>query len=389
MQIKSVHAVKVKNSNNQDAIEVIVNGKYKGSSPSGTSTGKYEVNSFSTNGIQYSIDFVNDILNKQLENVELETFDDLEILEEELWEHDSSQNLSKIGGNTVVALEYALLKGMFAKGVFKGLSDKWKIPMPLGNVIGGGRHAKNSCDVQEFLLLPKSKTFAEAVYANKLVHTKVGSILKAKQDQESAWICRASTDQILDLLTEAKEDVEKKLGIKIGLGMDVAANSLYSKRKYNYKIFSRSHKDFSLSINEQAEWINSLIKKYKLVYVEDAFEENDFNSFGKLNDSALICGDDLICTNLERLKNAVGKINAVIIKPNQIGSLVETKKVVDFALKNNITPVMSHRAGETLDTTICHLAVAWNIPIVKFGIKGNYREAKLNEIIRIERAINI
>ncbi len=387
MQIKSVKAVKIKDSNNKDAIEVIINNKFKGSSPSGTSTGKYEVYPYSSKGINFSINFVNNILNKQLKNVELATFEDLEILESGLWDYDNSNNLSVIGGNTVIALEYALLKAMFPKGVFKGLSDKFSIPMPLGNVIGGGKHAKNSCDIQEFLLLPTADSFKEAANANRLAHEITGRILNSKQDQESAWTRKAGTDQILELLKDVTEQVEKKTGVKISLGMDVAASSIYSKRKYHYENFSKSRKEFSLSINEQAEWINSLIKRYKIKYVEDAFEENDFNSFGKLNDSALISGDDLICTNLDRLKRAVGKINAVIVKPNQIGSLIETKKVIDFALKNNITPVFSHRAGETLDTTICHLAVAWQVPIVKFGIKGAYREAKLNEIARIESKV--
>lgn len=388
MQIKSVKAVKIKDSNGKDAIEIIVNGKFKGSSPSGTSTGKYEVMPYSSKGINFSINFVNELLNKQLKNVKLEVFDDLEVLESGIYDYDSTDNLSILGGNTIIALEYALLKAMFPKGVFRGLSDNWKIPMPLGNIIGGGRHAKNSCDIQEFLLLPEADSFKEAVNANRLAHETVGRILNTKKDQESAWTLKAGTDQILELLKDVTSQVEDKTGVKINLGIDAAANSLYSKRKYNYKIFSKSRKEFNLSINEQAEWINSLIKRYKLKYVEDAFEENDFNSFGKLNDSALICGDDLVCTSLDRLKKAVGKINAVIVKPNQIGSLIETKKVIDFALKNNITPVISHRAGETLDTTICHLAVAWQVPIVKFGIKGAYREAKLNEIARIERAIS-
>lgn len=386
MKIKSVKAVKIKDSNGKDAIEVIINNKYRGSAPAGTSTGKHEVVAYPSKGLSQSINFVNK-LNKQLKNTDFETFEDLEELENELLEYDSTSNISKIGGNTIIALEYALLKGMFGRNhVYKGLTKSWKVPMPLGNIIGGGAHAKDSCDVQEFLLLPKAKTFAKAINANRIAHEKVGNILKTKKDQENAWKIKASAEQILDLLTQVCDEVKDQTGVKINLGMDVAANSLYKSRRYYYKKFSRSHNKFSLSAKEQIEWINSLIKRYNLVYVEDPLHEEDFRGFGELNEKAMICGDDLICTNLERLKKAKGKINAVIVKPNQIGSLIETKKLIDYAFKNKITPILSHRAGETLDTTISHLAVAWKIPIVKFGIDGKFREAKLNEIARIERA---
>ncbi len=135
-------------------------------------------------------------------------------------------------------------------------------------------------------------------------------------------------------------------------------------------------------------FVLQLIKDYNLAYVEDAFEENDFASFYRLKrwvkNKSLICGDDLISTNLKRLRKGRNSVNSVIIKPNQIGSLIETKNVVDFAKKNKIVPVISHRGGETMDATIAHLAVGWEIPIIKCGIYGKERVAKIKELIKIE-----
>ncbi|MFH0936190.1 MAG: enolase, partial [Candidatus Woesearchaeota archaeon] len=145
-----------------------------------------------------------------------------------------------------------------------------------------------------------------------------------------------------------------------------------------------------LNKKEQYDFVLNLINKYNLKYVEDPFYEEDFDSFNRLSQevkNVLICGDDLICTNIERLKKA--KINCVIIKPNQIGSLIKTKEIVDYCQENSITTVMSHRSGETMDKTIAHLAVAWEIPFVKFGVYGKERVVKLNELTRIERLIKI
>jgi enolase len=174
----------------------------------------------------------------------------------------------------------------------------------------------------------------------------------------------------------------------IDLGIDLAASSLFSGTIYCYKNYSGEQRKRMLNRKEQYDFVLDLIKKYNLKYIEDPFYEDDFDSFNRLNQEisdVLICGDDLICTNIERLNKA--RVNCVIIKPNQIGSLIKTKEIIDYCQDNNITTVMSHRSGETMDKTIAHLAVAWEVPFVKFGVYGKERVVKLYELTRIERLI--
>ena len=142
----------------------------------------------------------------------------------------------------------------------------------------------------------------------------------------------------------------------------------------------------ALTKKEQINLMNRLVSDYNICYIEDPLHENDFNGFKEIK-ANLVCGDDLICTKIERLKSAVGKINAVIIKPNQIGSLIKTKEIVDFAKENKITTVISHRSRETNDAMISQLAVAWEIPYIKLGIFGRERTAKIKELARIEKEI--
>ncbi|MDP3918691.1 MAG: enolase C-terminal domain-like protein, partial [Nanoarchaeota archaeon] len=170
----------------------------------------------------------------------------------------------------------------------------------------------------------------------------------------------------------------------------IAASEFYSNGKYNYKNFSKDQTKKTLTPKEQIALVNSWIKKYKLAYVEDPLHEEDFKGFSQLDKKTLICGDDLLTTNLTRLKKALRNksVNSMIIKPNQIGSLIKTKKVVDFAHSQGIKTIISHRSGETLDNTISHLAVAWNIPYIKTGIYGKEREVKLKELLKIENEIS-
>ena len=156
--------------------------------------------------------------------------------------------------------------------------------------------------------------------------------------------------------------------------------------EYNYKNYSYSLSKTALSRKEQVGFINKLILDYGIEYVEDPLQENDFNGFKEIN-ASLVCGDDLVCTNIERLEKALGKINCIIVKPNQIGSLIKTKEAIDFAKENKIIPVISHRSGETMDNIISHLAVGFEIPYIKLGIYGRERTAKIKELIKIEKKI--
>ncbi|MBS3170756.1 hypothetical protein J4223_03160 [Candidatus Woesearchaeota archaeon] len=374
MLIKDLKARVIKNSRNENAIEVIVNKKYVASAPSGASTGMYEVKAF-TKDVRFAVNY----LNKYSVHYDFEEFKDLEVLD---------HLKSIIGGNPTIAVQYAVLKAMSKNKVYSFLNPKAKkLPVPLGNCIGGGAHTKiKASDIQEFLLIPKAKTFSQRANINRNVYEMIGKLSKAKsKTDEGAFILNQKNEDIFEFLTDLVYEFREHTGYKVNFGIDLAASQFFKKGKYYYK----NSKQKVLSREKQINLVNDWIKEYNLGFVEDGLEENDFSGFAKLNKKTLICGDDLITTNLERLKKAIKlkSVNSMIIKPNQIGSLIETKKVVDYAHKHGIKTVISHRSGETMDFMIAHLAVAWNMSYIKTGIFGKERECKLKELVNIEREI--
>ena len=381
MIIKQLEAKIIKNSRNEETIQIIINKKYKASTPSGASTGAHEVKAFPRQGIKKVISFIN--RHKALWiGEEFKTFNDLE---------DFEELIQDLGGNTVIALQLAVLKTMSNNKIYSFLNPKAKkLPTPLGNCIGGGAHSKlKSTDIQEFLLIPTAQTFEEKVKINKHIHKLLRKKLKSKKlNDEGAIIPNLSSEETLDFLYNFLEDKDNTLGYKVSIGLDVAASEFY-KKTYNYKNFSKENKRLKLKRSEQISLMNEWVQTYKIKYLEDPLEQEDFKGFAKINKKTLVCGDDLTTTNFERLKTALrhNSINAIIIKPNQIGSLNKTKKVVDLAHKNKIKTIISHRSGETMDNSIAHLAVAWKIPYIKTGIYGKEREAKLKELIKIEKEL--
>lgn len=374
MLIKDLKARVIKNSRNENAIEVIVNKKYVASAPSGASTGMYEVKAF-TKDVRFAVNY----LNKYSVHYDFEEFKDLEVLD---------HLKSIIGGNPTIAVQYAVLKAMSKNKVYSFLNPKAKkLPVPLGNCIGGGAHTKiKASDIQEFLLVPEAKTFSQRANINRNVYEMIGKLSKAKsKTDEGAFILNQKNEDIFEFLTDLVYEFREHTGYKVNFGIDLAASQFFKKGKYYYK----NSKQKVLSREKQINLVNDWIKEYNLGFVEDGLEENDFSGFAKLNKKTLICGDDLITTNLERLKKAIKlkSVNSMIIKPNQIGSLIETKKVVDYAHKHGIKTVISHRSGETMDFMIAHLAVAWNMSYIKTGIFGKERECKLKELVNIEREI--
>jgi enolase len=389
MKIKEVRAKKILNSKQEETIEITINKKYKASTGTGTSVGKHEVRAYPKTGIP--VDLVNNNLNKKLKGYKINEFTDFIELENLLKGIDNTENLSVIGGDTVIALEYALLKSLCKGEVWKYLNPNVrKMPLSLGNVIGGGKHSIiESADVQEFLIMPKTRKFNDSAVVNAFVYNKIKNEFNVnKRDFEGAWIVNDTNFNILQKLNNVIQEASDEIGFMIDLGIDLAASSLFSGTIYCYKNYSGEQRKRMLNRKEQYDFVLDLIKKYNLKYIEDPFYEDDFDSFNRLNQEisdVLICGDDLICTNIERLNKA--RVNCVIIKPNQIGSLIKTKEIIDYCQDNNITTVMSHRSGETMDKTIAHLAVAWEVPFVKFGVYGKERVVKLYELTRIERLI--
>lgn len=378
MIIKEVKARKIKTSNGRDTIEVVINKKYIASAPLGTSTGKNEVATFNKQGVDFCVRKINAM--KDFIGLKIDKFDDLKQIE---------SNAGMLGGNSVIAIEYAILKAMSDNEIYSLLNAHVdKMPMPLGNVIGGGAHFKgNAADFQEFLLMPKSNKFSDNAFANEYVYRQVGqSYPIAKKTIEGAYALNLNNIRIIEILKKIIERASKELGFEIGIGIDIAASSFFRNSRYNYSNQSYSAQDKSLNKKEQIAFINEIVEKYGIEYVEDPMQEEDFNGFKGIK-ANLVCGDDLICTSTKRLQKAFGRINAVIIKPNQIGSLIKTKEIIELAKENGITPVLSHRSGETLDASISHLAVGWETPYIKTGIFGRERTAKINELIRIEKML--
>lgn len=385
MKIKRVTARKILNSRREETIEITVNDKWSASAPSGASKGKHEVKAFPKSGIP--IKFVNKTLNDEFRNFKINVFEDFKEVEDIFKEYDDTKNLSKVGGNTIIAFEYALLRALSKGEVWKFLNPfAQEIPVPIGNCIGGGAHFKGVVsDIQEFLLIPDTHIFQDAAFANQYTHKIVGQELGiSDKTDEGAWAPTLSNLEILNLLERVIERVQSEVGFNIKLGLDVAASQLWDGKSYNYKNFGGNKR--SLSAEDQLGFINNLITRYDLLYVEDAFHEEDFESFSQLK-SQLVCGDDLVCTNINRLKKAINSVNTIIVKPNQVGSLVKTAEIIEFAKQNDITPIISHRSGETVDPMISDLAVGFEIPYIKCGIDGKERMTKLNRLKTIENQL--
>ncbi len=395
MFIKEIKPRLILNSRNEKTIEIILKtyeGTFNSSAPSGRSKGRHEVPMYNAKGIEYSLKLMRLLCTKwKNKNFLIKNFEDMKIVEAEIRKFEHV--FGRLGGNFVYALEAVILKAAAKdkkKEVWEMFSGKKEIGMPVGVVIEGGKHAHNpdKPDFQEFLFIPNEKRFSRAVTKMIRAYDKMADVLKKKEmkflrrGDEGAWETGLSNEEVLELMKEVGDE----FGLRIGT--DIAASSFYKNGHYNYK-----NKRLIRDRQEQIDFIERLIGKYKLFYVEDGLQEDDFAGFKELNDDvknrALIVGDDLTTTNLLRVRTAVknGAINAVIIKPNQIGSLIEAAKVVEFCKKNNIKTILSHRSGETMDNILGDLAVGWGVDFVKFGVHGRERLVKLGRIMEIENKL--
>ena len=405
MHLNSLTAHKILNSRNEPTIAVtaeVKGKKVEASAPSGKSKGKYEVKEFSSKGLDFSIAFVNSLGKKLVdEKINFEVFDDLKKVEDLVNKYDATKNLSFVGGNTLYVLETAILKALAIneeKELWEFLlqGKKPKIPLPLGNCIGGGLHIKQGkkTDFQEFLIMPRTKKIFDAQFINIQFYNQALKEIKEKdvlwQDtftDENAIGATLNNEEVLELMNNIREKMQDKFNVKIDLGLDAASSSLWQAQMYRYK-----NKKYELTTKDQQEFIKKISQDFNVYYIEDPLNENDFQGFSVLNSNLknkLIVGDDLTATNPERVERALKmkSINGLIIKPNQIGSLIKTRQVIEMARQHNITMIISHRSGETLDNALAHFAVGWQIPIIKCGIVGKERLAKINELIRIEKSV--
>ena len=377
MIIKSLSAKKILDSRKQPTIQVTVNNS-KASSPSGKSTGKYETSPYQKN-LNHSIKQINSLKIP----FSITKFQDLKKLEAHIKKTFNLKNPKEFGANALFALESAVLKSLATEkntSLYKIINPKAKnLPVPVGNAIGGGLHSlnKNKPEFQEFLIIPKNKSIKQNIKILNEIYKKLKIKLEAKnKNDEGAWETSLAIDQILRLLKSYKN---------INLGVDIAASTFYKNSEYHYK-------NKSLNSKAQIHYINSLIKDYNLLYIEDPLQEKDFKGFSKLKRSSshLIVGDDLTATQIPRLKKSLSSnaINAMVIKPNQNGSLIELQKIFQICKKNKIKTILSHRSGETLDSAIADYSVAFEADFIKTGISTLYRKSKLNRLIEISKGLN-
>jgi len=400
--IENVKARIVFDSRGNEAIEIDVTtprGTGRSSAPSGASKGRWEVKSYPGNEVSQAVKMVEKFVVPRLVGM---TLDDFRLIDTKIRELDRTPDLSEVGGNTAYAVSLAsAIAGAASRQIplFQHLSDvrAYELPYPLGNVVGGGLHAKGDrTDIQEFLVLPtKSRTFAEAASANIRVHREAARLIEGKgikvsgRGDEGAWVVGLRTEQALEMLSKACSIVSDATGVKLRIGVDMAASSMYDEKDKEY---TYQRDDKKIDERDQLEFVLELINRYKLAYVEDPFHEESFASFAELTSkvsNTLVCGDDLFTTNVGRLRRGVeaGAGNSVIVKPNQVGTLSDAFAAAGFAKQAGYVPVVSHRSGETCGSEIAHVAVALQAPIIKLGVVGGERIAKINELIRIEEIL--
>ncbi len=376
--------------------------------PSGASTGKHEAlelrdgdfSKFQGKGVLKAVGNINNLISSNLVGIEPL---DQEAVDNILLELDSTGNKSNLGANAMLAVSLSCAKAAAIHQKIQlfehiaqiaGNKKSFILPTPLMNVINGGKHAPSSTDIQEFMIIPiGAVSFSEAVRMGSEVFHLLGKVLKEKgydttvgDEGGYAPKVRAGNKEALDLILEAIKRAEYNIGTDFVLGLDIAASELYKDGRY---ILQTENK--SLSSDEMIEYLKSLVEDYPIVSIEDGLSEDDWVGWGKLTESlgqkVQLVGDDLLVTNPEFLKKAIDQksANAILIKPNQIGTLSETIHTVKIAQDSGWNTIVSHRSGETEDTTIAHLAVGLSAGQVKTGsLSRTDRTAKYNELLRIE-----
>ncbi len=399
-KIEKIRIRKILDSRGNPTVELDVyaeNGiKCRAAAPSGASKGSMEVKEYPNDGIDFAIgQAIEKIVPKIIGN-DIATYQEVDKI---LHEIDGTTDFSKIGGNIAVVFSLGVAKAaakaenMELYQFLLGKNDP-VMPFPLGNIIGGGKHAVNGTTMQEFLSVSFGKTYSNSAFANVMVHKRVGELLKKKfpgiplgLGDEKAWVAMIDDAGALGLVSEAVSAVSKEVGFDLFPAIDMAATNFYTGARYEYNNGKR------LTTEEQIDFVSELAEKFSVNIIEDPLTESDFDGLAaltrRIGNKTMIVGDDIFVTNKERLKEGIrkGAANAILIKPNQIGTLSDMIETVKLAKKNNYETVISHRSGETEDFTIAHLAVGLGIKYIKTGTIGGERTAKHNELIRIEEAI--
>jgi len=398
-KITSIRGRIIHNSRGTKTIEVdvISDNQYLGrtSAPSGASVGKYEAVSFPEGGPEESLHILNENSKKFLE---FES-SDLKSIDEALKVIDQTSNYSKIGGGLAYAITIASIESAskaVGKQLFELISeqDEYRFPIPIGNILGGGVHAgPGTPDIQEILIsAPSAKTIRDAIETNFKVHKELRNVIEKAdpsftngRGDEGGWAPKCGNEKALELCATTCENLGYTLGKEVSLGVDFASSTQWNEEKHLY-VYERA--GFENTPEKQIEFAANIIEKYKLIYAEDAVHEEAFGDMSELVSKfpkTMITGDDLTVTSKDILKKAIENksCNAAILKVNQAGSLYDALEFAKVADNNDIKLITSHRSGESIDSQISHIGIGTNSKMLKVGVVGGERVAKLNELIRL------
>ena len=398
-KITSIKGRIIHNSRGTKTIEVdvISDNQYLGrtSAPSGASVGKYEAVSFPKGGPEESLRILNENSKKFLE---FES-SDLKSIDETLKAIDQTSNYSKIGGGLAYAITIASMESAskaVGKQLFELISeqDEYRFPIPIGNILGGGVHAgPGTPDIQEILIsAPGAKTIRDAIETNFKVHKELRNVIEKAdpsftngRGDEGGWAPKCDNEKALELCAKACENLGYNLGKEVSLGVDFASSTQWNEEK---NVYEYDRAGFQNTPEEQIQFAADIIEKYKLIYAEDAVHEEAFSNMSEIVSKfpkTMIVGDDLTVTNKDILKKAIENksCNAAILKVNQAGSLYDALEFAKVADNNDIKLITSHRSGESIDSHISHIGIGTNSKMLKVGVVGGERIAKLNELIRL------
>ncbi|GKV69934.1 enolase [Sporosarcina sp. NCCP-2716] len=374
--------------------------------PSGASTGEYEAvelrdgdkDRYLGKGVLKAVDHVNEVIADALED-NYSVLDQV-VIDKALIELDGTENKGKLGANAILGVSMAVAHAAadyldIPLYQYIGGVNAKQLPVPMMNIVNGGEHADNNVDIQEFMIMPVgAESFRHALRMGAEIFHSLKSVLKDKGlntavgDEGGFAPNLSSNEDALSTIVEAIEKAGYKPGEDIMLAMDAAASEFYNKEEGKYKLAGEGIEKTS---EEMVDWYESLVNKYPIISIEDGLDENDWAGTKllteRLGNRVQLVGDDLFVTNTKKLKRGIeeGVGNSILIKVNQIGTLTETMDAIEMAKRAGYTAVISHRSGETEDTTIADLAVATNAGQIKTGAPSRTdRVAKYNQLLRID-----
>ena len=413
--IASIHARQILDSRGNPTVEVdvITESGFIGRAavPSGASTGKHEAVElrdgdkavYVGKGVLKAIDNVNNIIAPKLLGVPVT---DQALVDRMLIDIDGTANKAKLGANATLAVSMAVAKaGAQASNLnlyrYLGGVNAITLPVPLMNILNGGAHADNKIDFQEFMIVPTgAATFSEGLRWGVEIFHQLKTVLKQKGystnvgDEGGFAPDIQSNEEAIETVLQAIEAAGYKAGEQVFIAMDAATSEMYNEADNTYKFYKSSGK--VISSDEMVAYWTAWVDKYPIISIEDGMAEDDWDGWKKLTESVgnrcQLVGDDLFVTNVLRLQQGIdrGIANSILVKVNQIGTITETINAVRLAQTNGYTSIMSHRSGETEDTTIADLAVALNCGQIKTGSASRTdRMAKYNQLLRIEEELGV